>query len=180
MVLDWPLAVSASRHKGAGEWIARDEAAMSDRNKVGLIVVTLVFLGMGGYFSYVEISYLLLGRETTGTVNKVTDFTRRHRGHEHTYRQVEFTFAEPNGTRRTGEDNMDTSWMPPSSGVIKVQYTPGVNGRARLAGNVKWSGFVIFAVALAVLFFAVGWLWLDARAAYKPRKKKKRVRYADD
>ncbi len=102
----------------------------SDRSKMALIIFTLVFLVMGSYLSYVEISYLLFGRETTGTVTKVADLTRRHRGHEQKYRQVEFTYAEPNGTQRSGEDSMDTNWTPPSNGVIKVQYTPGADGRA--------------------------------------------------
>jgi hypothetical protein len=152
----------------------------SDRGKMALIIFSLVFLVMGSYLSYVEISYLLFGTETTGTVTKVTDYTRRHRGHEQTYRQVEFSFAEPNGSQRSGEDNMSTDWTPPSNRVIKVQYTPGADGRARLAGNVKWTGFVILAIALAVILFTVVWLVLEAHAAYRPRKKKKRIRYVGD
>lgn len=154
---------------------------MDDRGKLALIIFGLVFLVMGSYFSYVEITYLLLGKETMGTVTKVTDFTRRHRGHEQRYRQVEFNFAEPNGTQRSGEDNMSTDWTPPSNGVVKVQYTRGVDGRARLAGTVKWTGFVLLAIALALILFVAVRLWLEARAAYRPRKKKKkRLHYDND
>jgi hypothetical protein len=153
---------------------------MSQRNKVWLMIGSLLLIVIGGYFSFVEVSYVLLGKETTGAVTKVSDVTRRHRGHEQTYREVEFTFAEPNGAQRTGEDTMETTWTPPSNGFIKVQYTPGINGRARLAGNAKWRGFVILAVGMVVFLFASVWLWLGARQAYRPREKKKRVRYADD
>ena len=153
---------------------------MSDRLKVRLVILILIFLVMGGYYSYVEIAYLFQGRETTGTVTKVTDVTKRRRFGTYTSREVEFAFAESNGTQRSGEDSKGTNWTPPSNGVIEVQYTPGANGRARLAGPVQWIGFVFLAIAVAVILFVAVRLWLEAQEAYRPRKKKKRVRYADD
>ena len=154
----------------------------SEYAKMAVLILGLVFLVMGTYLSYVEFSYLFFGKETTGNVTTVTNYSRRSRGHETRYRQVEFTFTETKGTQRTGQDNMAEDWTPPPNGVIKVQYTPGADGRARIAGPVKWTGFVILAIAVAGILVAAVWLAIEAHAAYKPRlpKKKKRIRYVDD
>jgi hypothetical protein len=137
-----------------------------------LFLAGLVLLVVSCVFGYEELSYLFLGRETSATVTGVKEITTHGRTGEHTHREVEFTFVEPGGTRRTGSDRLDTSWTPPANGVIQVRYTPGADGRARLAGHVNWLGVGMFAVALClVLFFGVR-LWLQARAATRPRKRK--------
>ena len=148
--------------------------------KAKLFFAGLVLLIVACFFAYQEFSYLIFGKGTSATVTKVSDVTTRSRTGEHTHRQVEFAFTEPNGTQRTGEDNMSTSWTPPSSGVVKVQYTPGSDGRARLAGHVNWIGIGMFAVAMCLLLFFGVRLWLEAREATRPIKKKKRRRYDDD
>ena len=140
----------------------------------------LVLLIVSCFFGYEELSYLIRGKEISATVTQVTDITTRSRTGEHTHRQVEFAFTEPNGTKRTGEDNMSTNWTPPSSGVVKVRYTPGSDGRARLAGKVNWIGIGMFVVAMCLISFFGVRLWLEAREATRPIKKKKRRRYDDD
>jgi hypothetical protein len=140
----------------------------------------LIFFIISCFFGYRELTYLILGKDASATVTKVSVITTGRGTREHMYRQVAFSFVEPNGTQRTGEDNMSISWAPPSSGVVKVRYTPGTDGRARLAENVNWIGISMFAAAMGLLLFFGVRLWLEARAATSPRKKTKRRRYADD
>jgi hypothetical protein len=147
--------------------------------KVKLFLVCLVLFLVSCYFGYEEIVYFVMGRSTPATVTKVADLTTRGRGGERTHRQIEFSFTEADGTKRSGEDSMSTSWTPPPDGVVQVRYTAGVSGRARLAEHVNWLGLGMFVAAMALVLFFGTRLWLQARAATRrldggPRPRQRR------
>jgi hypothetical protein len=144
--------------------------------KVRFLLVCMVLLAVSGYFGFEEIAYFVNGKETSATVTKVTEVTRRGS----VSRQVEFMFTEPNGTPRTGEDTASAGWTPPAGGVIQVRYTPGANGRARFAGRVNWIGIGMFVVAIALCLFFGLRLLFQARSAVRrlddadrPRKNRR-------
>lgn len=126
--------------------------------------------------TYGEASYLLKGRETSATITKAYEVTQRGRfGTDRGQRlTVEYTFTEPNGTQRRDSDTVGLDWNVPASGKIPVQYTPGVDGRSRLAGHVNWLGIGIFAVSVVLIaLFALG-LYKEM-ADTSPRKRKGRA-----
>jgi hypothetical protein len=148
--------------------------------KLKLLMAALMVWLVSGFFVYEELIYLVLGKDATATVTNVQPMTRRSRSGDHHYLKVDFSFTEANGTQRIGEDNMSTDWVPPSSNTLTVRYTPGISGRARIAGNVKWFGIALFVAAMCATFFFVLRLALASRPAPPPRRKKKRRRYHDD
>jgi hypothetical protein len=90
-----------------------------------------------------------------------------------------FSFVEPNGTQRTGSASLAQDWKPTTPGQVKVSYTPGANGRARVAGSLNWIGLGMFFVSLCLIGFVGIRLWLEAVEATSPPKKKKRPRRTD-
>jgi hypothetical protein len=123
-----------------------------------------------------ELAYLLRGRRTDATVTKAYEVTRRGRFGigSSTALTVEYAFAEPDGTRRTGSDTVPPDWDLPPNGKAPVQYTPGEDGRSRLAGHVHWAGLAIFAVSVVVLGFFGYRLWREASEATRPARPRRR------
>jgi hypothetical protein len=126
--------------------------------------------------TYGEAVYLVKGRQTDATITRVYEETLRgrfgaNRGQRLT---VEYSFAEPDGTRRRDSDTVSLDWDIPSTGKIPVQYTPGAEGRSRLAGHANWFGIGFFAVSVVLLvLFALG-LYREM-ADTSPRSKKGRA-----
>jgi len=125
------------------------------------------------FFAYEEWAYLTNGREAIATITAVTPVTTQRRSGTRKSLRVDFAFVEPNGTQRTGSESESTDWTPPATGQVKVRYTPGTYGRVRFAGRVNWAGVGLFIGSLCILGFFGGRLWLEAREATRPRKKKR-------
>lgn len=142
-----------------------------EMRKFRMLLAGLALLLVGGYFSYEEAVYLVQGRTATAAVTKVTEGAGRGRSVE-----IEFAFSEPNGTARTGRDFQPMGWKPPPSGLVHVQYTPGASGQARLAGNVRWLGVGLFALAVAVLAFFLVRLLREAAAATRSAPRRRSTR----
>jgi hypothetical protein len=135
----------------------------------GLLFVVSCFI------CYDELVYVLKGRETQATVTKAYEVTRRGRFglSRGTRLTVEYAFTEPDGTRRSDSDTVDPDWDLPSTGTVRVRYTPGASGRSRLAGHVNWGGIGIFVVSLGVMGYFGFRLWREAAEAMRPRKSKR-------
>ena len=89
-------------------------------------------------------------RAVPATVIQLSAVTVRLRSSNSKQLQVEYTFAEPNGTRRSGSDSQPLGWKPPADGTVLVQYTPGEYGRSRMAGKVNVVVLVLFGCSFAV------------------------------
>jgi hypothetical protein len=133
--------------------------------KVRFLLAAFALLGVACYFGFQELAYVIDGRDISASVTRISDVTKRGVAGEHTSRLVEFSFTEPNGTPRTGEDYISTNWTPPTNPVIQVRYTPSLGGRARLAENVNWIGLGWLAVAVCLVLFLGIRPWLLGRAA---------------
>jgi hypothetical protein len=118
--------------------------------------------------------YLINGREALASITKVSTVTTQGRGGPSNHLQVDFVFEDASGTQRTGSDTIGTDWVPPATRSVKVQYTPGSNGRVRLAGKFNWLGVGLFLASVCVIGFFGIRLWLEAREATRPRKKANR------
>ena len=55
-----------------------------------------------------------------------------------------------------------------------MRYTPGENGSSRLAGEVNWVAFALFALSAAAVVVFVGKLYLEARATTREPKRRRR------
>lgn len=139
-----------------------------------LLLFGAVFL-VSAFLCYGEMVYLFVGREAQATVKEAYVLERRGRfgiplGEKLV---VEYSFTEPDGTSRSGHDEVTSSWPPPENGIITVRYTPGKDGRSRLAGHVNWTGLALFALSTALVIYAVARLWQLASRAVKGKPSSK-------
>jgi hypothetical protein len=128
------------------------------------------------FVCYSELMYFLREKQTQATITKAYEVTRRGRFGlgSGTALTVEYTFVEPDGTRRDDRDTVSPDWELPSDGTVPVQYTPGAEGRSRLSGHVNWFGIGFFVVSVVVLGVFGYRLWREASEAYKPRPSNRR------
>jgi hypothetical protein len=140
-------------------------------------LAVLILFGVGCYFALEEFDYFTRGKETMAKIVSMTRQSGRRSGSERLH--IGFAFLDPSGAQRTGEAWEAVNWVPPTHGLLKIQYTPGTNGRARVLGNVNWIGLALFFGSLAIFGFFGIRLMLEAVAATTPPKRKKRRRDDD-
>jgi hypothetical protein len=128
------------------------------------------------FICYSELMYFLRGKQTQATITKAYEVANRGRFgiSRGTLLTVEYTFTEPDGTRRADSDTVRPDWELPSNGTVPVQYTPGSEGRSRLSGHVNWFGIGFFVLSVGVLGVFGYRLWREASEATKPRHSKRR------
>jgi len=140
-----------------------------------LLISGAMFL-VSCFICYAELRYLISGREVQATVTKVTEVTQRRKYGlgESKHLSIEYSFQEPNGTLRKGEDSVGLDSPLALGPTVPVQYTPGADGRSRLVGHVNWVGIAVFVVSISVLGVA-GWrLWREASHAFPSRRSGRR------
>lgn len=129
-----------------------------------LIISVLIFL-VSGCISWGELVYLFAGEDAQADIEKAYETTRRGWLGGSRRVTVDYTFTEPDGSRRTGTDTVPSDWVLPENGKVPVRYTPGEDGDSRVAGQVNWVALAFFGLSLA----AVGWfgfrLWREATEA---------------
>ena len=91
---------------------------------------------------------------------------------------VDYTFTEPDGTRRTGTTELPRNRPAPRVGEkLDVRYTPGADGDSRPAGPVP-AGVVMVGVFCGILLvgFAAAWGYRAAvaRRDAAPRRRARR------
>lgn len=108
--------------------------------------------------SWEEFSYLAWGKVTDGTV------TQLH--HRKDGLVVEFHYSNPDGRLEQARDNAwDSTDVPREGGTIEIQYIPGTQGSARLAGQELTGMVVFFFVCLGTMLFFAYRLWRTAHDA---------------
>lgn len=120
-----------------------------------------------------EVVYLVRGRNARAEVTAAYEVTRTGRFglSRGTRLNVEYAFAEPDGTARTGTDTVPPNWPLPRDGTVAVRYTPGAEGKSRLAGHVNWVGLTLFALSAG---FVGVFLYRLVREASEPAGNQKR------
>ena len=124
---------------------------------------------ISGYYCFVETEYLVQGQSARAMVTS-TKPTSDRRGRHARINRVEYRFAEPNGTQRSGSDHRPLDWTPPPNGRIVVEYTPGQDGRSRMAGSVNSRAILLFGGCLVVLAVFGIFLWSRTRETIRPRE----------
>ncbi len=116
------------------------------------------------YISYQELVYLLWGRTAQATI--VQTYTVEKRGRfglvTGLKRVVEYQFIDSAGNTRKDSDEVSPDWDVPERGTIAVRYTPGRDGRSRLAGHVMWFGPVLLGISLLAIGIVGRRLWKEA------------------
>ena len=130
-----------------------------------------VFLFLiSGCFTYYEIDMLFRGTDGQATVVNLFE-SRGRRGSVRL--RVEYEFKDTEGNIR--KDGVTTSLSRVDEFMVKtipIRYTPGKDGRSRLAGDVNWVYVALFAGSILVIGFGVYRLFREANDdGSKPRKK---------
>jgi hypothetical protein len=140
-----------------------------------LLISAGIFL-VSGCVSWTELVYLVAGRDAQADVVKAYEVTRGGRfglgGRQRL--AVDFSFAEPDGTRRTGTDTVPIDWPVPAGGKVPVRYTAGADGNSRLAGHVNWVGLALFGLSVAAMGVFGFRLWREASEATRDRKPRRK------
>jgi hypothetical protein len=137
-----------------------------------LLVSGALFL-VSCFICYSELIYLLRGKQIHANVANVYEVHRGRFG-QRMMLTVEYSFTEPDGRRRSGSAIVNPDWEAPANGMVVVQYTPGSDGRSRLAGDVNWFGIAFFVASVGVLGFFGYRLWREASEAVRPARSKRR------
>ena len=127
----------------------------------------LIALIVCGLFSYGEMTYFILGRTAEANLTKAEEITvRSGRFGARTSQKLslEYAFVEADGTRRTGRDTVDLDWAFPADKKVAVRYTPGNDGKSRLAGGFEWLWLVAFGIAMVVWIYFIIRFILHVRA----------------
>jgi hypothetical protein len=137
-----------------------------------LLIGGLVFL-VCCFICYDELVYLLRGNKTQANISEAYLVTRHSGPFGLRTRQVltvEYNFKEADGTYRSDSDTVSANWNLPADGTVPVRYTPGKDGRSRLAGHVNWFGIVFFVLSLGAMCYFIFRVWRIASEATKPSK----------
>ncbi len=151
--------------------------AMDSDNEIArakwLLISAVIFL-VSGCVSWGELVYLVAGHDAQADVVKAYEVTRGRLSRKQQRLTVDFSFTEPNGTRRTGTDTVPTDWPLPVGGKVPVRYTAGADGSSRLAGHVNWVGLTFFGLSVAAIGVFGFRLWREASEATSDRKPKRK------
>ena len=145
----------------------------SELAKAKWLLISGVLFVVSCFICYGELVYLLNGRETQASVTKVYEVTKRGRFgmNRGTRLEAEYAFKEPDGTRRTGTSTVGKDWD--FSDSVAVRYTPGENGRSRLAGHVNWLGIILFFASVCALGFFGFRIWRSYTESDSPRTSRR-------
>jgi hypothetical protein len=150
--------------------------AQSELARAKWLLFGAVLFLVSGCISYDEFVYLIFGRKTQASVTGVSEVTRTRRFglSKNKVLMVDYSFAEPDGTRRTGSDAVPIDWPRPEGSKVEVQYTRGADGSSRLAGHVNWFGLIFFGVSFASVCVFGYRLWREASEATSGSTSKRR------
>lgn len=139
-------------------------------NKFKFLMFGVFAFLISGCFTYYEIDMLLRGTDGQATVLKLFESTGR-RGSVRL--SVEYEFKDAEGNIRKG--NVTTSLSRVNEFMVKtipIRYSPGKDGRSRLAGDVNWLFIALFVGSILMIGFGAYKLIREANDdGPKPRKK---------
>jgi hypothetical protein len=139
-----------------------------------LLLFGAIFL-VSCFVCYSEFVYVIRAHDAQATVTDAYMVDKRGRFGIVTGKKlvVDYTFSEVDGSRRTGHDEVSSSWEVPTDGTITVRYTAGKDGRSRWSGHVNWVGLAFFAVTTSILIFSAIRLWQKAAEATSGKPKRR-------
>jgi uncharacterized membrane protein YtjA (UPF0391 family) len=154
----------------------------SELRRAKWLLLGIVIFLVSGCISYRELLYYVTGHNAQGQITKTYESVRRSRGRETISRVVEYSFSEPDGTQRSGSDDLARDWPIPVDGKVMIRYTPGSDGSSRISGHVNWVGPILFAISLVLVIVFLVKLLIEASQATRelrrgPRRRRKRKRY---
>jgi hypothetical protein len=148
--------------------------ADSEVRRAGWLLLSFVALLASCCISFHELTYFVRGRQANGTVTKSYETVLRGRyGFERgRVRTVEYTFNEPDGTRRSGSDSVPLDW--PVTTTMAIQYMPGADGQSRLAGHANAGGVALFVGMCCLVAFFLYRLFREASEATRPARARRK------
>jgi hypothetical protein len=125
------------------------------RAKWALLSGAVLLLLMSACFTWGELGYRLFGRTVEAGIVEAKQVTHRDRygNAKPPVLLIHYAFTEPDGTRRTGVDEISADFPIPADRKVTVQYTAGSEGSSRLAANASLGGPILLLIALAVAAF---------------------------
>lgn len=121
------------------------------------------------YYSWQELVYLIRGKRTVATVTETYQQSSGRFG-TNKHRVLEYRFSEEGGLGRRGADTM--SMEEPAPTQVRIEYTPGENGRSRLEGHVRWMWLAFFGISMTGLAVSLYVLNKKIDEAMAPRRRK--------
>lgn len=116
-----------------------------------IIFSGLVFL-ISAYFSFGELKFAIWGKNAEAKITR-THETRSSGRRAHPMIQIEYQFTEADGTGRSERADVAVDWPVSTTGMMTVQYLPGVADSSRPLGQSKMTAVYVFLAALAWLGF---------------------------
>jgi hypothetical protein len=147
-----------------------------ERRKVGWLLFSAVALLASCCISFHELTYFVRGRQANGTVTRSYETVLRGRSgfKRGTVRTVEYTFKEPDGSRRSGSDTVPLDWPLSADGTVGVQYMPGADGQSRLAGHINIGGVALFVGMCSLVAFFLYRVLREASEATRPASSRRK------
>lgn len=136
-----------------------DDAGDDEQRGCLFIILGTLIVGVSAWMASREIVYLCCGKFADARVLRVYDSVSRD-----SRTTVDFEFADPEtGNLRRHSYEMAAGWRPPT-GPLKVEYVPGAETFARVAGShQRWSLWIFGASLIAIIVY-IGWLIREANS----------------
>lgn len=128
------------------------------------LVLCAVLFVISCFFAYAEFVYLTFGRDARAAIT-ATSIVQGRRSQR---LRVDYQFTEPDGTQRTGSDLVSTAWTIPATRLVDVRYTPGPEGRSRLAENANWIWLAVFAISVTSIIAFIARVLIEAKRETQP------------
>lgn len=116
-----------------------------------ILFSAVVFL-ISAYFSFGELKFAVWGKTAEAKISR-THETKSAGRRSRPMIQIEYQFTEADGTGRSERADVAIDWPVPTTGVMTVQYLPGVADSSRPLGQSKMMAVYIFLASLAGLGF---------------------------
>lgn len=146
--------------------IGKDNVAEEDQRGCFLLIVAVLVLCVSAFLAHREVVYFIFGEQTAAAVDRVFDVRGRN---SNTTVIFEFTDSAT-GKERRESDQMRLGWRPPP-GRLKIQYVPGSDTYARVAGHTQQWSLWVFGASLTAIIVYIGWLVREANTPMRTRRR---------
>jgi len=148
-----------------------DEEDEMRRFKTLLIAIGVIVFSL--YLSWQEMKYLIFAEIATAQISEARIVENQGRRRRYKVLLVKFQFNEADGTGRSEKEEISPDSVLPDDGVVDVEYFPGVEDSARLAGTGSSWPFIIVIGAFAFMGYS---LWKLIKEANTPIARGPRMR----
>lgn len=117
-----------------------------------IAIAGVIFL-FSAWYSWKEFRYLISGAETRADIHdaRIIEVSGRY-GSKSSRLQFNLQYTEADGIGRSDKiETTNLDYELPPDGLLPIQYLPGQENSARIAGSVNWTSLVIF-------FGSLSWL----------------------